>query len=254
MDLLKQIGEPAVDPLIAALASRDWRVVLLASRILGDLAPPRAVDPLTRAAKHSRWVVRESAVTALGKIGEPHSLPALRETLAKDRSPQVRKSAAFALGEIGGEGVVTPLVTALADERGIVRETARTSLASLDSLAVPALCQVINAGTAGVGSRPPRAVALSLEALRGMGRGLPAAELHALTGSYLWREAEIRMATARVIAATRQATTHQPLTVADHEASLQVFADLLRDPDARVRALAEGLRAEASPGLAAGIE
>jgi HEAT repeat protein len=242
-DLLKQIGDVAVPPLIDSLASRDWRVALVAARTLGEIHPPRALDALTRASNHANWVVRESAVTALGKLRSPAALPRLRKALGEDRSPYVRKSAAFAMGEVGGVEVVGPLIAALADERGLVRETARASLATLDSLSTPALRRIIAAEAAGARARPPRAVALSIETLRDLGRTLPASTLRALIASPLWSEAEVRGATARMLGASRE---EQSLEEA--EATRFAWAALSGDPDPRVRSLVNDLRSRSVPG------
>ena len=68
---LGKIGEPAVEPLIAALKDSDDCVRREATEALGKIGEP-AVEPLIAALKDSDDYVRREAAEALGKIGEPH--------------------------------------------------------------------------------------------------------------------------------------------------------------------------------------
>ena len=64
--------------------------------------------------------LRRRAALALGRIGEPRSIPALARLLA-DPEPTVRAMAAFALGEVARPEIVPMLVGALADADAGVR-------------------------------------------------------------------------------------------------------------------------------------
>ena len=69
---LGKIGEPAVEPLIAALKDSVGDVRRTAAEALGKVGDRRAVEPLIAALKDSDDYVRREAAEALGKIGEPH--------------------------------------------------------------------------------------------------------------------------------------------------------------------------------------
>jgi len=66
---LAEIGEPAVEPLIAVLKDSDENVRNLAIVSLGDIGDARAVEPLIHALKDSSKKVRSFAAKALKKIG-----------------------------------------------------------------------------------------------------------------------------------------------------------------------------------------
>jgi len=66
---LTDIGEPAVEPLIAVLKDSDDNVRNLAIISLGDIGDARAVEPLIHALKDSNKKVRSFAAKALKKIG-----------------------------------------------------------------------------------------------------------------------------------------------------------------------------------------
>ncbi len=97
LSVLEQIGEPAVDPLIAALA-------------------------------HERPARRLHAAEALGWIGAPGATLALAEAL-QDPSEAVRIQAAWALGKIGTIQAREALAVALTDPSPLVRAQAETALA-----------------------------------------------------------------------------------------------------------------------------
>lgn len=97
LGILEQIGEPAVDPLIAALA-------------------------------HERPARRQHAAEALGWIGAPGATLALADTL-HDPSEAVRIQAAWALGKIGTMQAREALTVALTDPSPLVRTQAEAALA-----------------------------------------------------------------------------------------------------------------------------
>ncbi len=66
---LTDIGEPAVEPLIAVLKDSDENVRIMAIVSLGDIGDARAVEPLIHALKDSNKKVRSFAAKALKKIG-----------------------------------------------------------------------------------------------------------------------------------------------------------------------------------------
>jgi len=69
-DALTKIGEPAVEPLLAALGSEDRRVRLLSIRALGDMGPSakEAIAPLQRLAESEDSGAATAAKAALVRI------------------------------------------------------------------------------------------------------------------------------------------------------------------------------------------
>ena len=160
---LKDIGPLAIPLLMIALKNRDPQVRRKASCVidhigdeLRDIGDFRAVEPLIDALKDPRSVVRSHSVTALGKIGHPQALPAVRvalktesvrsaldigvcyraiealhrlgETAGEILSPAlqhpdtaIRRKAATLLGKTGEAGAVDLLIGALKDKHPRVR-------------------------------------------------------------------------------------------------------------------------------------
>jgi hypothetical protein len=125
---LVKIGEPAVEPLIAALEDTDTDAVRVAAAIaLGKIGDNRAVEPLILALKDRYSVLQDEAVAALVKIGEPAVGPLI--TRLKNKSVTIRVASATVLGIIGDKRAVHSLVEALTDWE--VRHSAAMALDSL---------------------------------------------------------------------------------------------------------------------------
>jgi len=108
---LRQIGKPAVEPLIASLKSNSMSVKLSAAMILGDLKDNSAVEPLIQellldSYDETSWVFRAAfrfeAARALGKIKDPRATEVLK-TMLNDDVTSVRDIAEWALNEITGK-------------------------------------------------------------------------------------------------------------------------------------------------------
>ena len=125
MEALGKIGEPAVEPLIAALKDRNSTLRLGATKLLGDIGDVRAVEPLIAALKDDNPMVRLNASWALGKIGEPAVEPLI--AALKDDNPLVKMWARRTLARIG-EPAVEPLIAALQDDNPEVRKGVREAL------------------------------------------------------------------------------------------------------------------------------
>lgn len=111
-DLLGLLGDP--DPLVAEMAA--WS--------LGERSPSdRVVHALCRmAGGHEDPLCRESAVAALGALGDPAGLPAILEA-THDR-PAIRRRAVIALAPFEGPEVDAALERALSDRDWQVRQAA----------------------------------------------------------------------------------------------------------------------------------
>jgi len=109
---LKEIGEPAIVPLVAALEGADGDLRQVAAWTLGQMGDACAVKSLIVALKDKVGSVRRAAAGALGQIGDPRAVAPLIDTL-RDADEGVRESAAVALGQIGDARDVHHLELAL---------------------------------------------------------------------------------------------------------------------------------------------
>lgn len=72
------IGTSAVDPLIAALNDKHWKICMTAAEALGKLGDTRAVEPLISSLKYSEyWSVRAKVAISLGEIGDVRAIDPL---------------------------------------------------------------------------------------------------------------------------------------------------------------------------------
>ena len=138
-ELAIDLGDIAVEPLIAALRDKDAKVREFAAEALGQIGDTRAVEPLIVATRDT-GNVRYAAACALGKIGDDRAFEPLLDAL-KDGV----KSAAESLRQIVGARAVEPLIAALRDKDANVREAAAEALEQIgisDDLQVQAWYRV----------------------------------------------------------------------------------------------------------------
>ncbi|HEY6046284.1 MAG TPA: HEAT repeat domain-containing protein [Pyrinomonadaceae bacterium] len=130
IDAFESMGEPAVDPLIAALVNPDQ--LTNAAMALGRIKSSRAVSALILLLKDKEAYVRSAATDALGNIGDARAIEPIRPLL-KDRDASVRASAVFALGELK-DGVSVDEIAALiaGDDNDLKREIG-TALSKIGS-------------------------------------------------------------------------------------------------------------------------
>jgi HEAT repeat protein len=74
---LVKIGDPAVQPLIAALKDKDPHIRGGAALALGEIKDSRAIDPLIAALRDENAGTRSAAVAALGEIKDARAMDAL---------------------------------------------------------------------------------------------------------------------------------------------------------------------------------
>ncbi|GAB4567976.1 MAG: hypothetical protein Kow0047_20550 [Anaerolineae bacterium] len=96
---LEQMGDAAVEPLIAALQSERPALRRGAAEALGWIRSPRATAALAAALRDPSEAVRVEAAWALGQIGTDLARQALLEA-SQDPSPYVRTEIVRALGQI----------------------------------------------------------------------------------------------------------------------------------------------------------
>ncbi len=120
---------PATAALLALLADPDPAVAEAGAWALGEVAgagdgaAPPVVRALAAAAgEHPDALVRESAVAALGALGDPAGLDAILAA-CRDR-PAVRRRAVLALAPFDGPAVDAALAAALDDPDWQVRQAA----------------------------------------------------------------------------------------------------------------------------------
>jgi len=100
---LGDIGEPAFNPLIAALQDEDANVRKWAAFALGEIGDPRAVEPLIEALQDEHWEVRGYAAWSLGRFGDSKAIDPLTYAASSDEEEMVREAAAEALEKIKAE-------------------------------------------------------------------------------------------------------------------------------------------------------
>lgn len=170
--LLQQIGEPAVDPLIAALKDEDAATRAGAAMALGLFRSARAAGPLVEALPDRQGIVTAEVVKALGahdrdrvvalliegvKAGnwgaagalstfpDARAVPFLLEALGS-KEPAMRRNAAMALGAQKARRAVRPLIAMLAreDEHIAVQQCVISALTRIgDRAAVEPLLGVL---------------------------------------------------------------------------------------------------------------
>jgi beta-lactamase regulating signal transducer with metallopeptidase domain len=113
-------GTRVAEPLLAALASRDWREQAYAAWALAQSREPRAVAPLIEFLRRPEWRLRAMAAYALEEIGDPRASAAMARA-AGDEAWQVRASAVAYLGRLGGEANLALVRAHLADHHVAVR-------------------------------------------------------------------------------------------------------------------------------------
>ena len=214
---LKDIGPPAVPLLIVALKNRNPQVRRKASCIidnigyeLKEIGDFRVVKPLIDALKDPRSVVRSHSVTALGKIGGPQALPAVRSALKieavrsaadigvcyraieathrlgepaaeflshalKHPDMAIRRKTATLLGKTGETGAVDLLIGALKDIHPRVRSRAAHALGRIGNP------NAIEPLTVAIKDTEPNVRINALHALGKFGESTAAAIIPALT-------------------------------------------------------------------------
>jgi HEAT repeat protein len=118
-----------VDRLLGLLGDHDTWVAEAAAFALGERpdAARATLPPLTAAAvEHPDPLVRESAVAALGALGDPDGLPAVLHGCTD--KPAIRRRAVLALAAFTGNDVEAALGRALEDTDWQVRQNAEDLL------------------------------------------------------------------------------------------------------------------------------
>ena len=110
--LLAEMGEPAMEPLLALLDDKDPIVRAYSAGALGGMKSERVVPPLIALLVDGDPYVRRTAAESLGRTGSSQAVQPLIAAL-EDPARDMANAAACALGRIKHPDVVSPLVKAL---------------------------------------------------------------------------------------------------------------------------------------------
>lgn len=121
-EALSHIGKPAVGSLVAALKDDNKDVRWQVASILGKIGDERAIVPLLNALQDTDYLVRMEATGALRNIGQPAIKP-LIATL-RDADKNWREDVVRALAWIKDERILESLIACLQDTNSGVRQTA----------------------------------------------------------------------------------------------------------------------------------
>ena len=171
-DILAEIGEPAIEPLVAALKDEQWHVRWTAAAALGGIADTRAVEPLIVALKDAKPEVRCAAALGLESLRDARAVPALTEAL-QDSNADLRCNAADALAAVKDPRAVAPLISAMNDKESQVRLHVVTALGEIKT------AQAMDALIAALGDKDPgvcQMAARKLQEITGQNFGQDAAQ------------------------------------------------------------------------------
>jgi HEAT repeat protein len=133
-EALGKIGDTrAVEPLIAALKTRDSDVRQAAAEALGKIGDARAVEPLIAALKDEDAMCTQPPPKRWekSKTPAPWSRSSPRSRISMDRDGTNARSRRRSAGKIGDAHAVEPLIAALKDENKDVRQAAAAMLGRL---------------------------------------------------------------------------------------------------------------------------
>ncbi len=116
IDALTYLGPKDITLLASGLNDTRWYVVRNIIYILRKIADKRAVDFLLKTVKHGDIRVQKEVIRALGELGGPGVIVALRDSL-DDPEVQVRIAALKALGNIGSEAAKRIILDRITDKK-----------------------------------------------------------------------------------------------------------------------------------------
>jgi len=141
---MRNVGRPAVKPLLRLMESSDRYVRIWASQGLRELKDPHAVPGLVELLRRGDEEISAQAFWALAGIPDARAVPALIEA-ANDPDDRIRSAALFALGQQNDRLAAPVLIAALDDPVEINRQTAANGLCRItDPRAVKALLPALS--------------------------------------------------------------------------------------------------------------
>ncbi|MEW5692576.1 MAG: HEAT repeat domain-containing protein [Candidatus Hydrogenedentota bacterium] len=132
--LLKDIGKPAVEPLLDYVSDTITTGNLTAIYVLGEIGDHKALDKLLQLLESEHPPVRSNAALSIGKIPDEVSIDKLVKLLS-DTYPMVRKSAAVSIGKIApkNEDVIYALLENVDDTYYFVRFSVCEAIQKFDT-------------------------------------------------------------------------------------------------------------------------
>ena len=138
--ILAELGEPALDPLLATLdksASLNARV--WAVQILGRIGDHRSTWPIIERLHDRAESLRLSACNALAALRDARAVPPLIDVVLRDPIAAVRAQAARALGELGDDRALPLLISSLGDPDYWMRFRALEAIEALSPIDTSAI-------------------------------------------------------------------------------------------------------------------
>jgi HEAT repeat protein len=154
MRRLVDIGEPAVDLLIPAMADRETR--WLASGALINIGTP-AVRKTVLAVRDPDPAVRRGALFVLQQLEVGSAAPSIQGAL-EDPDPSVQVQAIRAVAHFRGEGALRLLLARVDSPDPVVRDAAVEAMARLGSESLPPLRELLGREEAGTRAAAVRAL------------------------------------------------------------------------------------------------
>lgn len=130
-EVLGNLEDAAVDPLIAYLSDPDPVKREFATNQLGRLSNTLAVQPLIDALNDENWRVRNSAAIALSNIGDEKAVDPIME-LIRNTPPNERSRFFSVLGSLGAEEAWPFLVDGTKDAKWYFRNSAVKALVEIN--------------------------------------------------------------------------------------------------------------------------
>lgn len=218
-------GKEAIPALTEALLVRQHDIHQSAAEALGEIAlrvnNPIIFEPATKRLiplLKANQNVRESVITALGKIRDPRTTPALAAVMAKSHIKQEIRYVTEALIRIG-KPAVQPLIQVLAQSEDLNAIAAAYALGRIaDPAAVPALIGALN----------HRHDEVRRQAAMSLGRLQARSAVPALIKTLEDNDAPVRVAVAHALGEMQAAEaidTLQSLAVYDFQATVRNAAE-----------------------------
>ncbi len=149
LDALGEIGDPEAVPILVEFLAgshpeADHAARWSAANSLGKLGRPEASGALVALLEDQFTDVRQTAVEALGRIGDAGASEALGRTVRQDKDPVVRELAAQSLGKLGNAATLDVLLPVLDDTEPRVAKAAWTAMLALAGKSVPLLESLVD--------------------------------------------------------------------------------------------------------------
>jgi hypothetical protein len=130
-DIFKKIGEPAVPQLTDALLITDSLRLSRVAKMLYFFPDTSSVENLLRIVNNSYYSARYQVIRALGEIGDPRAISAVRSAM-KDTIELVRTIAAVSAGRLKDDGLLPDILSAFDDSYYGARMSAHEALIKAD--------------------------------------------------------------------------------------------------------------------------